>query len=100
MSPTAVHFLCSSCPAAGPKGSHTFCSICFGIEDFTSSPALNLRGSDKSEQCITEGAFFFFHFGYSVDGRSNKYMHFGCLLVIQKSLINLESCCQQLLLVT
>lgn len=47
-------------PAAGPKGSHTFCSICFGIEDFTSSPALNLRGSDKSEQCITEGAFFFF----------------------------------------
>lgn len=48
-----------------------------------SFPALNLRGSDKSEQRITEGAFlFFFLFGYSVD---NKYMHFGWLLVIWKT---------------
>lgn len=82
MSPTAVCFLCS--PLLAQKElKHAL------WEEGFASLALNVRGSDNSEKHAFEGAFFCC--SCSVDGRSNKHLHFDWPLDQQKSLLSLES---------
>lgn len=68
LSPMAVHFSAPPALLLALKDHTLFKAYSLG-EDFASFPTLNLRGSDKYEQHITEGAFYFL-FGYSVDDRS------------------------------
>lgn len=84
LSAVAIHFLCSSCPVVGPKGSHTFWSIFFRMKILLLSQHWILEALIYLSNISPEGAFFFFLFGYSVNDSSQIHafwLHF----VIQNS---------------